>query len=72
MAYRSFRDFIEALDRAGELQRVNVPVEQQTLEQWQTILDINLTSAFLIAYLLARRGDRRSSYFYSITSIVLF
>src|SRR5258708_18262715 len=27
--------------------RINVPLEQQTLEQWQTILDINLTSTFL-------------------------
>jgi gluconate 5-dehydrogenase len=27
--------------------RINVPLEEQTLEQWQSILDINLTSAFL-------------------------
>lgn len=27
--------------------RINVPVEEQTLDQWQTILDINLTSTFL-------------------------
>lgn len=27
--------------------RINVPVEEQTLEQWQSILDINLTSTFL-------------------------
>src|SRR5262245_32170264 len=27
--------------------RINVPLEEQTLEQWQTILDINLTSTFL-------------------------
>jgi gluconate 5-dehydrogenase len=27
--------------------RINVPVEDQTLEEWQGILDLNLTSAFL-------------------------
>lgn len=27
--------------------RINVPVEEQTLEQWQQILDLNLTSTFL-------------------------
>jgi NAD(P)-dependent dehydrogenase (short-subunit alcohol dehydrogenase family) len=27
--------------------RVNVPVEEQTLEQWQQIMDLNLTSTFL-------------------------
>ncbi|MFO0917575.1 MAG: SDR family NAD(P)-dependent oxidoreductase [Planctomycetaceae bacterium] len=27
--------------------RINVPIEEQTLAQWQQILDINLTSAFL-------------------------
>ena len=27
--------------------RINVPVEEQSLEQWQQILDLNLTSTFL-------------------------
>lgn len=27
--------------------RINVPVEEQSLEQWQSILDLNLTSTFL-------------------------
>lgn len=27
--------------------RINVPLEQQSLEQWRQILDLNLTSAFL-------------------------
>ena len=27
--------------------RINVPLEEQSLEQWQQILDLNLTSAFL-------------------------
>ena len=31
MAYRSFRDFLEALDQAGELHRVNVPVDTDLL-----------------------------------------
>ena len=28
--------------------RINVPLEEQTLEQWQEILDLNLTSMFLL------------------------
>ncbi len=32
--------------------RINVPVEEQTLEQWQQILDINLTSTFLCTKLI--------------------
>src|SRR5437764_15423354 len=31
MAYRSFRDFIDALDRAGELTRVATPVDTDLL-----------------------------------------
>lgn len=27
--------------------RINVPLEQQTLEQWQQLMDLNLTSTFL-------------------------
>src|ERR1700682_4841639 len=31
MAYRSFRQFVEALDKAGELRRVPVPVDTDLL-----------------------------------------
>src|ERR1700730_3422708 len=31
MAYRSFRQFVEALDKAGELRRVSVPVDTDLL-----------------------------------------
>jgi gluconate 5-dehydrogenase len=41
--------------------RINVPLEEQSLEQWQSILDINLTSAFLcmkhIGGAMVRRGQ---------------
>lgn len=41
--------------------RVNVPLEEQTLEQWRQILDLNLTSAFLCLSILGgamvRRGE---------------
>ncbi len=51
----------QALDRFGPFdilinnvggRRINVPVEDQTLEQWQQILDINLTSTFLCTKLI--------------------
>lgn len=51
----------EALDQFGPIdilinnvggRRINVPVEEQTLEQWQQILDINLTSTFLCTKLI--------------------
>lgn len=32
--------------------RINVPVEEQTLDQWRQILDINLTSTFLCTKLI--------------------
>jgi len=32
--------------------RINVPVEDQSLEDWQNILDLNLTSAFLCTKLI--------------------
>ena len=43
--------------------RINVPVEEQSLEDWQHIVDLNLTSAFLCTRLiggamLARRSGR--------------
>src|ERR1700736_367551 len=35
MAYRSFRDFLDALERAGELRRVTVPVDTDLLiSEW--------------------------------------
>jgi 4-hydroxy-3-polyprenylbenzoate decarboxylase len=35
MAYGSFREFIEALDRVGELTRVSVPVETDLIiSEW--------------------------------------
>ena len=35
MAYRSFQQFVEALDRAGELTRVSVPVDTDLLiSEW--------------------------------------
>ena len=46
----------EALQRCGTIdilinnvggRRINVPLAEQTLEQWQQILDLNLTSTFL-------------------------
>ncbi len=51
----------QALDQLGPFdilinnvggRRINVPVEDQTLEQWQQILDINLTSTFLCTKLI--------------------
>jgi 4-hydroxy-3-polyprenylbenzoate decarboxylase len=35
MAYRSFRDFVEALDRAGELRKIDIPVDTDLLiSEW--------------------------------------
>ena len=51
----------QALDQFGPFdilinnvggRRINVPVEEQTLEQWQQIMDINLTSTFLCTKLI--------------------
>lgn len=35
--------------------RINVPLEDQTLEQWQQVLDLNLTSMFLLTRDVGRR-----------------
>ncbi|MEW4531129.1 SDR family oxidoreductase [Maioricimonas sp. JC845] len=51
----------QALDDAGPFdilinnvggRRISVPVEQQSLEDWRTILDLNLTSTFLCTRVL--------------------
>jgi 4-hydroxy-3-polyprenylbenzoate decarboxylase len=35
MAYRSFRDFVDALDRAGELRKIDIPVDTDLLiSEW--------------------------------------
>jgi gluconate 5-dehydrogenase len=34
--------------------RINVPVEEQSLEDWQQIMDLNLTSAFLCTQQIGR------------------
>ena len=35
MAFRSFRDFLQHLDRAGELQRITVPVDTDlVISEW--------------------------------------
>lgn len=34
--------------------RVNVPIQEQTLEQWREILDLNLTSTFLCTKIIGR------------------
>jgi len=39
--------------------RINVPLEEQTLEQWQQILDLNLTSCFLCLSLIGGDMVRR-------------
>lgn len=58
----------QALDQFGPFdilinnvggRRINVPVEDQTLEQWQQILDINLTSTFLCTKLIGGAMVRR-------------
>ena len=60
----------EALDQFGPFdilinnvggRRINVPVEEQTLEQWQQILDINLTSTFLCTKLIGGAMVKRGS-----------
>ena len=51
----------QALDQFGPIgilinnvggRRINVPVEDQSLDQWRQILDINLTSTFLCTKLI--------------------
>lgn len=60
----------KALDQAGPIdilvnnvggRLVNVPVEEQSLADWQRILDLNLTSAFLCTSLLGGEMVRRGS-----------
>ncbi len=60
---------LAALDECGRIdilvnnvggRLVNVPVEQQSLDDWQRILDLNLTSTFLCTRLLGGEMVRRS------------
>ena len=60
----------QALDQFGPFdilinnvggRRINVPVEEQTLEQWQQILDINLTSTFLCTKLIGGAMVKRGT-----------
>ncbi len=41
--------------------RINVPVEDQSLDQWRQILDLNLTSTFLCTKLIGGAMVRRGS-----------
>ena len=50
-ALEQFGPFDILINNVGG-RRINVPVEDQTLEQWQQILDINLTSTFLCTKLI--------------------
>src|SRR3954462_2848337 len=35
MAFRSFRDFVDALDRAGELRKIDIPVDTDlVISEW--------------------------------------
>ena len=51
--------------------RINVPLEEQTLEQWQQILDLNLTSMFLLTRDVGGclKADGRSGTIINIASI---
>jgi gluconate 5-dehydrogenase len=50
--------------------RINVPVEDQSLEQWQQILDLNLTSAILCTKLIGGAMlPRRSGRVINVASI---
>ena len=60
----------QALDQFGPFdilinnvggRRINVPVEEQTLEQWQQIMDINLTSTFLCTKLIGGAMVKRGT-----------
>ena len=60
----------QALDQFGPInilinnvggRRINVPVEDQSLDQWQQILDLNLTSTFLCTKLIGGAMVRRGS-----------
>jgi gluconate 5-dehydrogenase len=54
--------------------RINVPVEDQTLQEWQQIMDLNLTSAFLCTQLIGKamlpRGSGRVINVASICGII--
>ena len=74
----------QALDQFGPIdilinnvggRRINVPVEDQSLEQWQQIMDINLTSTFLCTKLIGgemvkRKGGGRVINIASISGMV--
>jgi gluconate 5-dehydrogenase len=50
--------------------RINVPVEQQSLDDWQRILDLNLTSAFLCTRMIGGAMlPRRSGRVINVASI---
>lgn len=60
----------QALDQFGPFdilinnvggRRINVPVEEQTLDQWRQILDINLTSTFLCTKLIGGTMVKRGT-----------
>lgn len=60
----------QILDRFGPVdilinnvggRRINVPLEEQTLEQWQQLLDLNLTSTFVCMKILGGAMVRRGS-----------
>lgn len=60
----------QALDQFGPFdilvnnvggRRINVPVEEQTLDQWRQILDINLTSTFLCTKLIGGAMVKRGT-----------
>ncbi len=60
----------QALEQFGPLdilinnvggRRINVPVEEQSLEQWQQIMDINLTSTFLCTKLIGGAMVKRGT-----------
>lgn len=60
----------QALDQFGPIdilinnvggRRINVPVEEQSLEQWQQIIDINLTSTFLCTKLIGGEMLKRGN-----------
>ena len=59
-ALNEFGPFDILINNVGG-RRINVPVEEQTLEQWQQILDINLTSTFLCTKLIGGAMVKRGS-----------
>ena len=59
-ALNEFGPFDILINNVGG-RRINVPVEEQTLEQWQQILDINLTSTFLCTKLIGGAMVKRAA-----------